>query len=78
MWWVAPRCVGRGTRLEWEHCVLGREGPDDVMPLMVMKTLLVRRCRVLVPSEGGVSSRPPATGVATDAQRPGSQQLASW
>jgi len=40
MWWVAPRCVGRGTRLEWEHCVLGREGPDDVMPLMVMKALL--------------------------------------
>ena len=57
---------------------LGGEGPDDVMPLMVMKALLVRRCRVLVPSEGGVSSRPPATAVATDAQRPGSQQLASW
>ena len=84
MWWVAPRCVGRGTRLEWEHCVLGREGPDDVMPLMVMKALLGggvaswSLLRAVFRPEGGVSSRPLATGVATDTQRPGSQQLASW
>ena len=41
MWWVSPSLRGAGgTRLEWEQCGLGREGPEDVMPLMVMKAFL--------------------------------------